>query len=163
MKVKSQQAQAAAQIRKHLKNKGYEAKVTSTSYSGGNSVEVELYDCSPEIFAEVERFTNQYQRGSFNGMDDSYNDTNRRSDIPQVLYTFVNAKFTRDMWLRAYDYTLKNVLNGNDLGLPSPENADSSNTCGIWVEVEGDSGYMSSIVYRVLRGVLLNFWDTPNT
>ena len=163
MKVKSQQAQAAAQIRKFLKDKGYEAKVTSSSYSGGNSVEVELYDCSPEIFAEVERFTNQYQRGSFNGMDDSYYDTNRRSDIPQVQYTFVNAKFTRVMWLRAYDYTLKNVLNGNDLGLPSPENADSSNTCGIWVEVEGDSGYMSSIVYRVLRGVLLDFWNTPNT
>ena len=76
----SPHALAAKAIRSELK-KAYPTtkfSVTSQSYSGGNSVHVEWID-GPTSF-EVGEIAYKYQYGHFNGMEDSYEDTNRRDD-----------------------------------------------------------------------------------
>ena len=44
MRQLTEAAKVAAQIRKHLKTNGVTAKVSSSNYSGGNSVDVFLYN-----------------------------------------------------------------------------------------------------------------------
>ena len=83
---KSSHAHAAAQIREKLKKAFPSIKfsVTSDSYSGGDAVRVDWTD-GPTT-GQVEAITGAYQYGSFDGMTDSYNNTNSRDDIPQVKY-----------------------------------------------------------------------------
>lgn len=59
-------------------------KVTSSNYSGGNSVHISWED-GPTT-AEVEAFTGKYQQGHFNGMDDIYEYSNVQDGLPQVKY-----------------------------------------------------------------------------
>ena len=42
----------------------------------------------------VESILNKYEYGKFNGMEDIYEDTNRRDDIPQTKYLFVSRSMS---------------------------------------------------------------------
>lgn len=88
MKQQSTPALAASAIRKELKAAfpAYSFKVTSQRYSGGSSVNVEAQDLSPEQSKIVKSIIDKYQYGSFNGMEDIYEITNNRDDLPQVQY-----------------------------------------------------------------------------
>ena len=88
--MKSTQAKAAAEIRKYLKEKGIPAKVTSQSASMTSSVRIKVSDLHPDIFEEIEQHCMQYQYGHFDGMQDLYEYSNARNDIPQVKFVFVN-------------------------------------------------------------------------
>lgn len=91
MKVKSTAALAAQAIRTELKANFPSIKfsVRSENYSGGNSIDVNYED--PELErSTVEKLLSKYEYGSFNGMEDYYEITNSRDDIPQVKYLFVN-------------------------------------------------------------------------
>jgi len=63
---------AAKNIRTELKKKfkGTKFSVSSSRYSGGNSIDISWTD-GPET-DEVNRITNKYRIGSFDGMVDSY-------------------------------------------------------------------------------------------
>jgi len=82
----STQAKAAKAIRKELKERFPNTKfqVTSRSFSMGNSVDVEWTD--GESRKNVESIINKYQYGHFNGMEDIYENSNSRDDIPQVKF-----------------------------------------------------------------------------
>lgn len=82
----SNQAAAAAAIRTELKAAFPFCKfsVTSESFAGGDSVNISWTD-GPTI-AQVETISSKYQYGKFNGMDDLYENTNCRDDIPQSKY-----------------------------------------------------------------------------
>jgi len=82
----SSHAGASAAIKSELQAafKGIKFSVTSESFSGGNSVHVSWVD-GPTV-AEVEKISQKYQYGHFNGMEDIYESTNSRDDIPQVKY-----------------------------------------------------------------------------
>jgi hypothetical protein len=82
----SSHAGASASIKAELQAafKGVKFSVTSDSFSGGNAVRISWTD-GPTV-AEVETISQKYQYGHFNGMDDIYENTNDRSDIPQVKY-----------------------------------------------------------------------------
>jgi len=84
--LKSSHAAAAAAIRTELKANFPDIKfsVTSDSFAGGNSVSVSWTD-GPTT-SQVQKFTRKYQYGSFNGMEDIYEYTNSREDIPQTKY-----------------------------------------------------------------------------
>lgn len=58
--------------------------VRSESFSGGNSVHIGWTD-GPTT-RQVEAISGKYQYGHFNGMEDIYESTNSRDDIPQAKY-----------------------------------------------------------------------------
>jgi Large polyvalent protein associated domain 29 len=82
----STHAGASAAIKAELKANFPNIKfsVTSDSFAGGDSVHIEWTD--GVTIAEVEKFSSKYQYGHFNGMEDIYENTNDRDDIPQVKY-----------------------------------------------------------------------------
>jgi len=85
-KQKSIHAQAAQAIRKELKENFPDTKfsVTSESFAGGNSVHVNWED--GPLTDTVNLIIDKYQYGTFNGMIDMYEYTNKHEDIPQVKY-----------------------------------------------------------------------------
>lgn len=89
----TQWALAARAIRADLK-KAFPAikfSVTSESYSMGNSVNISKpADVSRDA---VQAIVGKYQRGSFNGMIDSYEYDNKRSDIPQVMFVQIQNQW----------------------------------------------------------------------
>lgn len=100
-------AEASKLMRKELKKAFPLIKfsVTSHSYSGGNSVHVEWKNGPTSDMVNV--ITSKYQYGHFNGMEDIYENTNRRNDIPQVKYVQVRREVCENTneqvlkWLQA--------------------------------------------------------------
>jgi len=85
-------AQAAAAIREELKTKfkGVKFSVTSDNFSMGNSVHISWTDGPTED--EVSAITSKYQYGHFNGMEDIYEYSNSREDIPQAKFVSEHRK-----------------------------------------------------------------------
>lgn len=88
----------AQAIRQELKTAFPQIKfrVTSKSYSGGDSVDIDWTD--GVTTKEVEAITNKYQYGNFNGMEDIYEYSNSRNDIPQAKYIFANRSASETVW-----------------------------------------------------------------
>lgn len=82
----SSHAAASAAIKAELKAAFPYVKfsVTSDSFSMGNSVDIRWTDGPTS--AEVDVITDKYQYGHFDGMNDMYESSNRRDDIPQAKY-----------------------------------------------------------------------------
>jgi hypothetical protein len=97
-------AAAAAEIRKALKAHGIQCKVTSDAYAGGSSVKVRVYDQSPAVVERITRHCGQYQYGHFNGMEDIYEATNMRDDIPQVSFVFVDNEISPELQAEITEY-----------------------------------------------------------
>lgn len=83
---KSSHAATAAAIRAELKTKfpGFKFSVTSECFSMGDSVHISWTD-GPQC-ESVNKFVSKYQYGHFNGMEDIYENSNMREDIPQAKY-----------------------------------------------------------------------------
>lgn len=94
---KSNQAAAAAAIKAELKKVFPLIKfsVTSESFSGGDSVNISWTD-GPQRDA-VENITGKYQYGHFNGMEDIYENTNSRDDIPQAKYVSEHRTISEEL------------------------------------------------------------------
>lgn len=84
--MKTQAALCAQAIRKELKQNFPSIKfaVTSRNFAGGNAVDIEWTD--GVTTKEVEKIVNKYQYGHFDGMQDLYEYSNTRNDIPQAKY-----------------------------------------------------------------------------
>jgi uncharacterized protein YfcZ (UPF0381/DUF406 family) len=67
-------------------------RVTSESYSMGDNVNISWTD-GPTL-ESVEKITKKYQYGHFDGMEDIYEDSNVRKDIPQSKFVFVNRNMS---------------------------------------------------------------------
>lgn len=83
---KSEHAAAAQAIRQDLKKAfpGVKFRVRSSSFSMGNGVDVDWTDGPTR--SEVDRIIGRYQYGHFDGMQDLYEYSNRRDDLPQAKY-----------------------------------------------------------------------------
>lgn len=154
MTIKTRAAQAAAQIRAKLKAEGVPATVRSSNYAGGCSITVKLDNPLPATRKAVEAFAHQYQIGSFDGMTDCYNVDNRRDDIPQVSYVFVEAVFDNDTRQAAWDWIRAN--------LGGLESAPAYHYEAGNYRVEAWACYGSDLIWRVLAGShgLDRFWFT---
>lgn len=88
----SNQAAAAKEIKRAMQKRRLECRATSESFSMGDSVRVSILtpDLPPEQRKEIEQFCNQYQYGHFDGMQDLYEYSNKRTDIPQSKFVFVD-------------------------------------------------------------------------
>lgn len=104
-KTISTAANAAKAIREELKAnfKNVKFSVTSDNFAGGNSVNISWTDSV--TVKQVEEFTSKYQYGHFNGMEDIYEYSNDRADIPQAKY----VSESRSMSDEARE-TIKNIM-----------------------------------------------------
>ena len=102
--MKTEAAKAAAMIRSHLKQHRIRARVRSKTYSMGSSVDVDITDQLPETVKQVKAYCSQFQYGHFDGMQDLYEYSNSRDDIPQAKHVFVNAKYSAPFWEEAYQW-----------------------------------------------------------
>lgn len=84
--TKSTAANCAAAIREELKTvfPGIKFSVTSDNFAGGDAVRIAWNDgpTDPEVVA----ITGKYQYGQWNGMEDIYEHSNDRNDIPQTKF-----------------------------------------------------------------------------
>ena len=105
-------AQVSKIIRAELKAAGIPATVRSKSYSMGNSVTVTLTDDPmPATVKAVTQELRKYQLGRFDAMTDMYEDSNRRTDIPQTKYLTINVEYSDELYQRAWDF-LRNRIAG---------------------------------------------------
>lgn len=70
-------------------------KVRSDSFAGGDSVHIE-WENGPTDKA-LQAIVGKYQYGHFDGMQDLYEHTNRRDDIPQVKYVQIRREITKEI------------------------------------------------------------------
>lgn len=94
---RSQSAQAAAakSIRRDLKAAfpTVTFSVRSCSFAGGNAVDISWMDGPSRV--QVDTLVGKYQEGDFNGMEDYYEYSNRRNDVPQVKYVQCHREYSR--------------------------------------------------------------------
>ena len=142
-------ALAARQIRKMLKQHGVKASVKSSNYAGGNSIRVTLFDAPPWTVDAVKAATAKYEYGTFDGMTDSYNYDNRRDDIPQVKYLFVEVEFTDERRQSVWEWLRANYAEWADAP-ESLEEARMARTSG----AGGGSVYSTDAVHQALHGAI---------
>lgn len=98
MRELSNQAQAAKLIRKELKAAfpGIKFSVTSKGFSMGDSVDIDWTDGPTS--KQVKEITDKYQYGHFNGMEDIYEYSNNRSDLPQSKYVMTQRTISKEIY-----------------------------------------------------------------
>lgn len=144
----SEQARAAAMIRKHLKAHGIVATVRSGSASMMTEVTVSTVDLLPGVAREIERYVRQFQYGTFDGMTDCYEYSNQRDDIPQVKYASYTNRFSDGVRQRAWDW-----LRGYMAGF---EDAPESEADAWQFDYHGRSG--AAYLHQYLNDPQSPFW-----
>ena len=149
-------AQAASMIRQYMRANGIAGSVRSESYSMGSSVNVSVVDMQPAAVAALEAYANQFQYGNFNGMEDIYEYSNSREDIPQVKYVFVRNEISAGLRQQIWDF-----VRGYYAGM---ENAPvDANEAGSFYN-QSFNQYGSNIIYRQFAGGSYQeqFWNFVN-
>ena len=103
-KEMSRHAGAAKMVRAYMKANGIAGSVKSSTYSMGSSINVHVVDMSPAVVKDLESYVSQFEYGHFDGMEDIYEMSNVRDDIPQVKYAFVNNIFSDELAQKIYDF-----------------------------------------------------------
>ena len=88
--AKSIQAQAAAQIRKKLKEAGFKASVTSFQASMCDGVRIYCQESDLAKSEQINEICMPYQYGHFNGMEDIYEYSSMIPGLPQVKFVSVS-------------------------------------------------------------------------
>ncbi|MCP3660200.1 MAG: hypothetical protein GY830_07815 [Bacteroidetes bacterium] len=101
--MKTQAALAAKAIKKELKSKFPNVKfsVRSDNFSMGDSVNVSWINGVPARL--VEEIISKYQYGSFNGMEDIYEHTNTRDDMPQSKFVSCHREISDEILNKAFE------------------------------------------------------------
>lgn len=132
----STHAEAARAVRAELKKTFPSTKfaVTSKSYAGGNSIRASWVDGPAE--KEIMKIIGKYQYGNFDGMQDLYEMSNCRNDIPQVKYVFTDRKISQSILESLYQRE-KAIHNGweNLTGLDDTS-MELMNKCKFWTPRE---------------------------
>jgi len=75
--------------------------VTSENFSGGNAVRIKWND-GPS-YQEIDSFAKQFQYGTFNGMIDLYEYTNKE-DYPQVKFVTISRNISEGIYNKAFHF-----------------------------------------------------------
>lgn len=149
--MKSTHALAAKAIRKELKQKYPNTKfsVRSESFAGGNAVRVEWTE--GEQTQEIDAIVGKYQYGSFDGMTDSYNYTNRIEEIPQVKWVTTDRKIRPQTVAKSIDKINENFGLNINYEIKKYSFGD-----GDFIVIEDDwldnhNSYSNQFVYRQMR------------
>lgn len=150
----SSQAQVAKLCRQYCKSIGVKCSAKSDGFSMGDSVNVTVDNQPPEIMEQLKTEFDQYQLGHFDGMNDIYEYSNSRGDIPQTKYLFINNHFDDDLRQRAWEYIRANygICDGYD---PIYKNVNSYD-----VVFENSPVHINEFMFRILNGSEnSDFWD----
>lgn len=112
-RVTTEAARAAKAIRAELKRHKVAGRVTSSNYSQGSRVSVELFDPMPATLDRVKAFAGRY----------GYQNAGCSDSIPQARFVFVEASWSDDLADAAKQYTERHADNvgiqhAADMGLP---------------------------------------------
>ena len=140
----SEAAKAAAMIRKHLKANGVKARVRSSTFSMGSSVDVTVYNQTPESYKAISEYCGQFQAGHFDGMIDLYECSNNRNDIPQSKFVSVENDFSDDINQAAWDFLRAGFAEWSE----GPISYDEASV--YWGRQSGENAQQA--VYKLLNG-----------
>lgn len=143
-KAISSHAGAAKMIRQFMKSKGIAGSVRSKSYSMGSSINVDVQDLPPPVYDELRDYVSQFEYGHFNSMEDLYEISNSRDDIPQVKYAFVNNRMSDELGEKIYSF-MKGYYAGMEGAPESFKEAHSFYNKNFY-------GYASHLVYKLFAG-----------
>ena len=91
MKQLSEQAQVAKLLKKKAKELGINVtRCRSSSFAGGDSVSIRFDSGSDDAVKQLQDYSSQFKQGHFNGMEDIYEYSNSRDDVPQTKYLFLD-------------------------------------------------------------------------
>lgn len=112
----------------------------------GDSVDVRVENANGQQRKLIDTELEKYQYGRFNGMEDIYEYSNTREDIPQTKYLSINYHYTADYQQAAYDWTKAHYMDSEQLStMPELyEDADSNTRL--------HNEWLSTIIYQVLNG-----------
>lgn len=113
-KEMSEHAAAAKAIRAIIKKQGLKGKVSCSTYSMGSSVHANVINPTKEQYEAIEKEANLYQYGNFDGMQDLYENTNLRDDLPQVKYVIIQKEYTDEVEQKAWEVVLAKLSGMKD-------------------------------------------------
>ena len=92
MKTKTRVAITAGAIRTELKKKFPEIKfsVTSENFAGGDAINISYNNGVPSD--EIEKVTNKYEDGTFDGMIDLYEYKKNPENLPRAKYIMISRQ-----------------------------------------------------------------------
>jgi hypothetical protein len=110
-KTLTEAAQAAKAIKQELKKTfpGIKFSVRSDNFSMGDSVHIGWTD-GPTV-KQVDTVVDKYQYGHFNGMEDIYENSNNRNDLPQAKFVMADRKISEERYQKELEI-LKKDYNG---------------------------------------------------
>lgn len=128
LRTRSTHAAAAQAIRQDLKKAfpGVKFRVRSSSFSMGNSVDVDWTD--GPTGSEVDRIIGRYQYGHFDGMQDLYEYSNRRNDLPQAKFVSGNRSMSDQVRAELLAYVAERFFPEDREGVT--ESTRMPNGCG---------------------------------
>lgn len=138
----SEQARVAKLCKSFIKSMGYDCRARSDSFSMGDSVDVDVKNIPPDDLEKIKSELGQYKYGHFNGMEDIYEYSNRRDDIPQTKYLSIHCEYSEELRQKAWDYIRANLSEAAD----GPESFQDAH------QVRIGNQWGSDLIWRVLNG-----------
>ena len=147
----SKHAHVAKLIRAELKKHGVKGRVRAQSYAGGSSVDVCLTDEPPATVKAIKKFCGQFEMGYFDAMNDIYEYSNMRDDIPQVKFVFVLCEYSDELRQAAWDHARGHYADCEG----APEDLGEASNWRV------GSFWASKFVYQILNGSCdhAGFWS----
>lgn len=142
----SEQAQVAKICRQYVKSLGLEVNATSDSFSMGNSVDVRVVNATGEQRDMINSELKQYQYGHFDGMNDMYENSNYRNDIPQTKYLHIHYSYSTDFEQAAYEWSKQHAMASDEAAQLPEHYIDADKNFRLF------NDFLSSVVYRTLNG-----------
>ncbi len=138
----TQHAQVAKLIKAELRSYGIKCTVKSSSFSMGNSVDVNVENQPPWIMKAIEAQTDKYEYGTFDSMTDCQGTKNRDFDGPQTKYLSINNYYTAELKQAAWVELCDRMQELQGLEDKEPHT----------VRMEQANCYGSDFLYRYLNG-----------
>jgi hypothetical protein len=169
MATLSNQAAVAKRIKAFCKSLNVKCSARSDSFSMGDSVHYSVENIDPITFQKIEEFADEHQYGHFNGMEDLYEYSNSRKDIPQSKYVSGRNHYSDEYYQMAWELLKNSASNGDNKPL-NYEDAKNLQWCS-------DEGFnyndqISQYVYKILKGsnnahdyindLSIKFWQQVN-
>lgn len=127
-------------------------RVTSDNFAGGNSVNVKLEDVDPTTLSLIKQRLDKYEYGHFNGMEDIYEISNSRPDVPQVKFLSIDNHTSLAMRQRLYDAVR---ADHPQVTAELPATYSASND---YVRIYEE--YLCTWMHRYFTGASGDFWNT---
>ena len=107
MKTVSTKAQVSKIIRKELKARNIQAKVSSSSGSLTDCVYIYTNDLSPAAIESLENFVEDYGADSYDALADYHDIKPNPKNLPRVTYIIIQNDLSAETMQRAYEIALE--------------------------------------------------------